>query len=137
MLIHALRILFVSDSYEGSVHDKAIADATPYPLPAGSELLDDRGFVGFELPNVQHTRPFKKPKGGELTAEQKAHNRLVAQRRIVVEHVISSVKRCRIVKDTIRLYKDTFRHLVMELCCGLHNFRIRINPWPSIQLKSG
>jgi hypothetical protein len=130
LLINALLLLFLSDTYEGSVHDKPIADATPYPLPDGSELIDDLGFLGYELPGVQHTRPVKKPKGKELTPEQKAHNRDVARRRIVAEHVISSVKRCRIVKDTIRLWKDTLRDMVMEVCCGLHNFRVRLSPWP-------
>jgi hypothetical protein len=93
--------LFLSDTYEGSVHDKAIADTTPYPLPAGSELLDDLGFVGYTLAGVIHTRPFKKPKGGELTAEQKATNQQIAKRRMLIEHVMSGIKRCRIVKDTI------------------------------------
>jgi hypothetical protein len=131
LLVNAVLILFLSDTYEGSVHDKPIADATPYPLPDGSELIDDLGFVGYVLPGVRHTRPIKKPKGKELTPEQKAHNREVAQRRIVAEHVISSVKRCRIVKDTIRLWKDGLRDMVMEVCCGLHNFRVRLTPWPS------
>jgi DDE superfamily endonuclease len=130
MLAQAFLILFLSDTYEGSAHDKAIADATPYPLPAESELLDDLGFVGYALPEVKHTRPLRKPKGGQLTDEQRAHNRHVARRRVVIEHIICSIKRCRIVKDTIRLWKDDARDLVMELCCGLHNFRLRLNPWP-------
>jgi hypothetical protein len=41
----------------------------------------------------------------------------------------SSVKRCRIVKDRIRLWKDGVRALVMEICCALHNFRVRLTPW--------
>jgi hypothetical protein len=43
---------FLSDTYEGSRHDKPIADQTPYPLPEGSELLQDLGFVGFTVPGV-------------------------------------------------------------------------------------
>jgi DDE superfamily endonuclease len=40
LLVNALLIiLFLSDTYGGRVHDKPIADATPYPLPAGSRLL--------------------------------------------------------------------------------------------------
>ena len=132
LLINArVSILFLSDTHEGSSHDKAIADAVPYPLPDGSELLEDRGFQGLQLPGVTHTRPFKKPKGGELTDEQKTFNREVSQRRIPIEHVISSVKRCRITKDTIRLWKEGVRDLVMELCCALHNFRVSRTPWPS------
>ena len=41
--------------------------------------------------------------------------------RIVVEHVICGVKRCRIVKDVFRNTKDKFDDLVMEIACGLHN----------------
>jgi hypothetical protein len=43
--------------------------------------------------------------------------------RIVVEHVISGIKRCRIVKDVYRNTKKHFEDLVMEIACGLHNFR--------------
>ncbi len=49
--------------------------------------------------------------------------------RCLSEHVNSSVKRCRVVKDRIRLWKDGVRDLVMELCCALHNFRVRLTPW--------
>jgi hypothetical protein len=51
------------------------------------------------------------------------------QRRLRIEHVNSSVKRCRIVKYRIRLWKAGIRDIVMELCCALHNFRVRLNPW--------
>jgi hypothetical protein len=64
-----------------------------------------------------------------LTLEQKAANQMIARRRVRIEHVISSVKRCRIVKDTIRLHKEDVRDMVMEICCALHNFRVRITPW--------
>jgi hypothetical protein len=51
------------------------------------------------------------------------------QRRRRLEPVNSSVKRCRMVKDRIRLWKEGARDLVMELCCALHNFRVRLTPW--------
>ena len=46
-----LTILLLSDTYAGSIHDKRLADAHLYPLPAGSWLLQDLGFLGFSLPN--------------------------------------------------------------------------------------
>lgn len=125
-------VSFLSDTYEGRCHDKPIADQTPYPLPEGSELLQDLGFVGFTLAGVVITQPHKKPRGGELTEEQKTENRAIARRRVLIEHIICSIKRCRIVKDTIRLWKDTARDMVMAICCGLHNFRLRLYPWPSL-----
>ena len=35
----------------------------------------------------------------------------------------------RIVKDRIRLWKQGVRDLVMEICCALYNFRVRLTPW--------
>jgi hypothetical protein len=125
-------IHFLSDTYEGRAHDKPIAEVTPYPLPQGSELLQDLGFLGFTLAGVLITQPHKKPRGKELTDAQKAENQTIARRRVRIEHVICSVKRCRMVKDTIRVWKDTARDMVMAICCGLHNFRLRLHPWPAL-----
>jgi hypothetical protein len=111
------------------VHDKRSADATPYPLPAGSGLLQDLGFLAFTLPQVEILMPTRKPRGAELTLEQQRANQALHQRRLRIEHVQSSVKRCRIVKDRIRLWQADVRDLVMERCCALHNCRVRLNPW--------
>jgi DDE superfamily endonuclease len=125
----ALTILFLSDTYAGSTHEKRIADATPYPLPAGSRLLQDLGFLAFTLNQVEIIMPTRKPRGRKLTRAQKTANRRIARRRVRIEHVNSRVKRCRIVHDTSRLRKGGVRDLVMEVCCALHNFRLRLTPW--------
>jgi DDE superfamily endonuclease len=124
----ALRILFLSDTHPGRVHDKRIVDTTPYPLPAGSQLLQDLGFQAFTLDGVTIMQPTKKPCGQELTRAQKARNRKLARRRVRIEHVNSSVKRCRMLKETIRVWKAGVRDMVMEIGCALHNFRVRLTP---------
>ena len=44
LLVNALLTIFLlSDTCGGRVHDKRIVDATPYPLPAGSRLLQALG----------------------------------------------------------------------------------------------
>jgi hypothetical protein len=43
---------------------------------------------------------------------------------VVVEHAIAGVKRCRIVKDVLRLTKVDISDRVMEIACGLHNLRV-------------
>jgi hypothetical protein len=73
--------------------------------------------------------PTKKPRGGKLSLEQELANQALHQRRARIEHVNSIVKRCRIVKDRMRLWKAGVRDLVMELCCALHNFWVRLAPW--------
>ena len=125
----ALIILLLSETYAGSIHDKRMADAAPYPLPAGSRWLQDLGFLAFALPQVEVIMPTKKPRGRALTRAQKAANRRIARRRVRIEHVNSRVKRFRIVHDTCRLRKAGVRDLIMEVCCALHIFRVRLMPW--------
>jgi hypothetical protein len=125
----ALTIRFLSDTSTGSTHDKRIAEATPYPLPAGSRLLQDLGFLAFTLAQVEIIMPTRQPRGRPLTRLQNAANRRIARRRVRIEHVNSRVKRCRIVHDICRLRKAGVRDLVMEVCCALHNLRVRLTPW--------
>jgi hypothetical protein len=91
--------------------------------------LQDLGLLAFTLPQVEILMPMKKPRGQELTWEQQRVNQALHQRRLRIEHVNRSVKRCRVAKDRIRLWKAGVRDLVMELCCALHNFRVRLTPW--------
>ena len=60
----------------------------------------------------------------ELTQIDKFLDKIISSVRIVVENVISGVKRCRIVKDELRLTKEDISDLVMEIACGLHNLRV-------------
>ena len=128
LINRALRILFLSETHPGRIHDKRLADTTPYPLPAGSQLLQDLGFQAFTLDGVDILHPTKKPRGRELTRAQKARNRKLARRRVRIEHVNSRVKRCRMLKETIRVWKAGIRDMVMAIGCALHNFRVRLTP---------
>jgi hypothetical protein len=125
----ALTLLLLRATSAGSPHDQGIADATPYPLPAGSRLLQDLGFLAFTLNQVETLMPTRKPRGRALTRAQQAANRRIARRRVRIEHVNSRVKRCRMVHDPCRLRQAGVRDLVMEVCSGVHNFRIRLTPW--------
>jgi hypothetical protein len=119
-------IHFLSDTYEGRVHDTCIADEARYTLPIGSILYQDAGFQGFNLLGVQIMQPKKKPRNGTLTPQKKEENRRISSIRVHIEHVIGDIKRYRITRDIIRLGCSEFRDMVMETCCGLHNFRIRL-----------
>jgi DDE superfamily endonuclease len=92
-------------------------------------LLQDLGVLASTLPPVEVIMPTKKPRGRALTRVQNAANRRIARRRVRIEHVNSSVKRCRIVHETNRLRKAGGHDVVMEVCCALHNFRMRLTPW--------
>jgi hypothetical protein len=64
-------------------------------------------------------------------------NRIVSSVRVVVEHVIGGVKRCRIVKDVLRLTTEGISDQVMEIACGLHNLRASSrHPLPTFNVLS-
>ena len=64
-------------------------------------------------------------------------NHLISSARVVVENVIAGVKRCRIVKEVLRLTTDGISDLVMEIACGLHNLRVSCRrPLPTFDLQS-
>jgi hypothetical protein len=81
------------------------------PVAGGQHMAPGSGFQGFTCDIVCIRLLHKKPKGGVLTAVRKAENWAFARVRVQIEHALSGVKRCRLVKDTIRLWK-------IVICCG-------------------
>ena len=95
-------------------------------FPPGCVLCKDTGFQGFEPAKVLTYQPQKKPRKHALSTEEQAENTMISRIRILIEHVLAGVKRCRIVHDVLRNTKAHFDDLVMEIACGLHNFRTRL-----------
>jgi hypothetical protein len=117
------KVCYLSRTCEGKKHDKRICDEEYLTFPSGSVLLKDTGYQGYEPENVTTYQPMKKPRGKELTAAEKIFNSMISGVRVIVEHVISGVKRSRIVKDIFRNTKTNFEDIAMEIACGLHNMR--------------
>jgi hypothetical protein len=115
------RVLFLSATYPGSVHDKAMCDEEAYAFPEGIVLNQDAGYQGHQPDGVQVRQPGKKPRGKERTAEQKTQNQAYSRQRVVIEHAIGLCKRWRVVRDMFRGRIEEIRDTVMLLCCGLHN----------------
>jgi len=104
----AWRLLVRSETPPGSVHDQRIADTTPDPRPAGSQRRQDVGVQALTRDGVDIIQPPKKPRGQELTRAQRASHRKLARRRVRLEQVHSRVTRCRMRKETIRVWKAGF-----------------------------
>lgn len=117
------QVKYLSTTHEGKKHDKKICDDDGVRVPVGSDLYRDSGFQGHAMDGVVIHQPQKKPRSGELTVTEKTLNRLIAQVRVTIEQVIAGVKRCHIVKDVFRNTAYGYADTVMELACGLHNFR--------------
>lgn len=118
------QIVYLSETYEGQVHDKRIADKEACQFPMGSRLKLDLGYLGYQPEGVLTLLPIKRPYKGKLSEQQKKFNHWVSSLRVVVEHAISGVKRCRIVKERCRSFAARFRDQVMLTCTGLHNLRV-------------
>ena len=116
-------VRYLSRTFAGRIHDKRMCDEEDDTFPPGCVLFKDTGFQGVAPETVCTYQPKKKPRNQELSAEEKAENTMISSIRILVEHVIAGVKRCRIVHDVCRNTKAQFDALVMEIACGLHNFR--------------
>ena len=110
-----VRIAAVSRSYPGKVHDKKIYDATRVVVPRDAKRTGDTAYLGTGLET-----PTRKPRGGELTAEQEVGNRGIACRRVAAEHGIGKMKVWRVASERYR--NPISRHtMVMKNVAGLHN----------------
>jgi DDE superfamily endonuclease len=112
-----------------------MADEAKLTYPPGATLGQDTGFQGYRPAGVLVWQPKKKPKGQDLSGADKHLNALLSSVRIVVEHALASVKRCRIVKDVLRNTKRGFSDTVIEIACALHNWRVvHRQPLPTLNL---
>jgi hypothetical protein len=117
------KVRCLSRTCEGKKHDKRICDEENHSFPAGSVLLKDTGYQGYEPENVTTCQPVKKPRGKDLPVADKMFNPMIPGVRVIAGHVIPGVKRSRIVRDIFRNTEKNSDDLVMEIACGLHNIR--------------
>lgn len=123
-------VLFLSETYEGSVHDKTIWNELQVNIEEHGILLD-LGFEGAEKQCPTAITPFKKPKGEELSESKKKVNTGISKKRAIIENVFEMIKRLRIVRDKIRIKGVDKRHLVMRIATAIHNLRIKYKTDPS------
>jgi hypothetical protein len=94
---------------EGSCHDFKL-----YEQSVGGAVLDcieidgDSGYQGILKLHKNSLVPKKKPKGGKLSAEDKAENRRLARIRVLVEHLNAKVKVFKIAANRYRNRRKRF-----------------------------
>jgi hypothetical protein len=113
------RIVSVSDSHPGSHHDLTIRRAGP-TLPRHARCHADSAYQGYDKDHPNLDIPYKKPKGGTLTDEEKHYNRGLASFRVAIEHRIGRTKRFRILADRYRNPRQT-HHTRTSIIAGLIN----------------
>jgi hypothetical protein len=120
------RIAGVSPSPPGSHHDLTIRRTGP-PLPKAARASVDSACQGCDKEHPTLDFPDKKPTGGELTSEEKEHNRALSSFRVGVEHRIGRTKRFRIAGERFRNPLAT-HHTKTSIVAGLVN--IEAGFWP-------
>jgi DDE superfamily endonuclease/Helix-turn-helix of DDE superfamily endonuclease len=119
------RILFLSPSKHGKVHDKKLLAKAELHIPESVTILADTGLIGLQKEHTNTLLPAKKPKGGFLTAAQKAMNHLISSCRMPVEHAIGGMKRFRCVSE-INRSKNGWDDSLVNVAAGLWNLHVRM-----------
>lgn len=119
-------IVDVSAGAKGPTSDISLFRQQQPKFASGQGFDGDKAYVGAQ--NV-HT-PHKKPRGKELTAEQKAENKeFSSTRRIFIEHVIRLLRIFRVAQERFRLHPDTYEQVILTVC-GLVRLRLGMIVWP-------
>lgn len=122
------RIINVSHSYPARIHDKTILikEKTLDKLPIDLKKYLDKGYVKIQKLYPSHVVfiPVKRTRWKkELTRSEKIKNTKISKKRIIVEHVLSRMKKYAILSQTYRsIDTDYNRHFrnIASLC----NFRL-------------
>jgi len=112
------------DEAKGAVHDYEIFKQSAIHILDNILLVGDKGFQGICAIHPLSLTPYKKPKKGELSAEQKAFNRMLSKFRMLIEHVNRRIKRFKILQ--IRYRNKQRKHLLrVSLICGFYNYELQ------------
>lgn len=118
------RVMYLGATKKGKFHDLRMfrKEMLPSALPETLAKWFDLGYQGVEVKNK--VLPFKKPKGRELTDEQKETNRLIRSIRAISENSICGIKRLSIVSNIYRSRTSGRDDKFMLIACGLWNYHL-------------
>lgn len=119
------RILAVSKTVEGKRGDKLLFDQEKITLyvPPDSTGMADKGYEGTQKchPFLKMIIPKRKPKGKELTMEEKENNKQISSIRVQVEHPISYLKHFNILSHKFRSRVER-SDIPFQTISALYNF---------------
>jgi hypothetical protein len=123
-----------SETVPGATHDKSLYDDSGVSdrLDDDEAMMGDKGYQGIQKDRLA-VLPDKKPKGGELTDDQKARNRRISHYRIVVEHTICQLKTFRVLAHVYRHARESHSD-IFAIVAALVNRRIRRHPLRQVAL---
>ena len=108
---------------EGKKHDLALFEDAGFHMQEETLALVDSGFQGMQHAHPETWLPVKKSKKKPLTEEEKRRNKELSSRRVLVENVIGSIKRFKIVSCRYRNRRKRFS-LRFNLIAGIYNYEL-------------
>lgn len=118
-------IIHKSNYHRGREHDYSVWKKTNPDIPEDVEIGTDLGYQGIkdDFPDIKSRLPIKKTKGRRLTKKARKHNKKLGKERIVVEHVISKIKKFRIIGEEFRNRLKSY-NTKTSIVTGLVNFKM-------------
>ena len=121
-------IHFAGFTHRGAIHDKAMIEQE---IPHFNDLqtpflwfTKDKGYQAYCPEGVFLLEPYKAARNHPLTGLQKLVNSWISSVRVVCEHAISGIKRCRLLKEPLRYFDSILRDQFFFIACGLHILRV-------------
>jgi len=119
------KILSVSKTAKGKVHDKKLLESDPviYRAPPGSTGMGDLGYEGMGKihPWIKFVIPKKKPIGRKLTASEKRNNKTISSIRTRAEHPFAYMKHFAILASKFRNDIKKAHQPFVNIAC-IYNF---------------
>jgi hypothetical protein len=115
--------IICTDFREGKKHDFRLFKDSGVHCLEETELLADSGYQGIKNIHRNSQTPQKSSKKKPLSKTNKRSNQVLASKRILVENVIGSVKRYRILSERYRNRRKRFA-LRFNLIAAIHNFEL-------------
>jgi len=124
LVVDVVTLKIICTAYgKGTEHDFHLFKASGVHFREKTQSLADKGYQGLQKLHTNSQIPIKKPKGGELSAEEKRFNRSLARRRIVIEHVNRRIKIFKIISERYRNRRRRFG-LRCNLIAGIYNYEL-------------
>lgn len=115
------RIVHVSKSQPGSVHDFAVYKHEP-PVPDGITAYADSGYQGLDKLHPDTEIPYKASKNMPLDEEKEEYNTGLSSFRVRIENVFAQMKTFRIFSDRYR-NKRKRHHIKVNIIAGIVNMK--------------
>ena len=118
------RVIILTKTRAGNIYDKRLlqeSEIVQY-IPDEVAIERDLGFQRLQKEFVNVHLSHKKPKGKELTQQQKQENRELSRQRVVCEHAHAGIKRYNSVYCVYKNRVPDFDDHLMLVAAGLWNF---------------